>query len=89
MLGKNYHQRFGKKFPLYPSFQRQMVSLLVWSFSWDVLFQETPSGTVIDGPDEPNVTETTAGATEATEVGEGAEATAKVSNHIIAVSYNN
>ena len=79
MLGKNYHQRLGKKFPLYPSFQRKMVCLLVWSFSWDVLFQETASATVIDGPDEPNVTETT-GATEATEVGEGAEATAKVSN---------
>ena len=82
MWGKNYHQRFEKKFPLYPSFQRQMVGLLVWSFSWDVLFQETPSGTVTDGADEPKVTETT-GATEATEVGEGAEATAEVSNHII------
>ena len=78
MLGKSYHQRFGKKFPLYPSFQRKMVGPLV-SFSWDVLFQETASATVINGPDEPNVTETT-GATEATEVGEGAEATAKVSN---------
>ena len=55
-----------------------MVGPLV-SFSWDVLFQETPSGTVTDGPDEPNVTETT----EATEATEGAEATAQVSNHII------
>ena len=45
---------------------------------WDVLFQETPSATVTDGPDEPKVTETT-------EVREGAEATTQVSNHIIAL----
>ena len=78
MSGKNYHQRFGKKSPPPPppsSFQSQMVGPLVSSFSWDVLFQETASATVTDGP-EPKVTETT-------KVREGAEATAEVSNHII------
>ena len=52
---------------------------LSFSFSWDVLFQETASATFTDGPDEPKVSETT----EMKKVREGAEATAEVSNHII------
>ena len=68
---------------------RRIVSFVSWStkktvvgplvsFSWDVLFQETASATVTDGP-EPKVTETT----EIKKVREGAEATTQVSNHII------
>ena len=55
-----------------------MVGPLV-SFSWDVLFQETASATVTDGPDEPNVTVMT----EIERVREGAKATAEVSKQII------
>ena len=75
---KTITRGLGKNLPPPPppsSFQRQMVGPLVSSFSWDVLFQETASATVTDGP-EPKVTETT-------KVREGAEATAEVSNHII------